>query len=108
MKKFFILSALILAASYASACTNFIVGKDASVDGSVICTYTADDYGMFIGLQHFPAGTHKKGEMRDVVDWDTHVYHGKSLRHPLPIRSTATSTSIRLPLVRQPVAAVRR
>lgn len=77
MKKFFILSALILAASYASACTNFIVGKDASVDGSVICTYTADDYGMFIGLQHFPAGTHKKGEMRDVVDWDTHVYHGK-------------------------------
>lgn len=77
MKKFFILSALVLAASYASACTNFIVGKDASVDGSVICTYTADDYGMFIGLQHFPAGTHKKGEMRDVVDWDTHVYHGQ-------------------------------
>ena len=77
MKKFFILSALVLAASYASACTNFIVGKDASVDGSVICTYTADDYGMFIGLQHFPAGTHKKGEMRDVVDWDTNEYHGE-------------------------------
>lgn len=83
MKKFFILSALILAASYASACTNFIVGKDASVDGSVICTYTADDYGMFIGLQHFPAGTHKKGEMRDVVDWDTHVYHGKIPEAPV-------------------------
>lgn len=83
MKKFFILSALVLAASYASACTNFIVGKDASVDGSVICTYTADDYGMFIGLQHFPAGTHKKGEMRDVVDWDTHVYHGKIPEAPV-------------------------
>ncbi|MBP6273485.1 MAG: C69 family dipeptidase [Prevotella sp.] len=83
MKKFFILSALILAASYASACTNFIVGKDASVDGSVICTYTADDYGMFIGLQHFPAGTHKKGEMRDVVDWDTHVYHGQIPEAPV-------------------------
>lgn len=83
MKKFFILSALILAASYASACTNFIVGKDASVDGSVICTYTADDYGMFIGLQHFPAGTHKKGEMCDVVDWDTHVYHGKIPEAPV-------------------------
>lgn len=83
MKKFFILSALVLAASYASACTNFIVGKDASVDGSVICTYTADDYGMFIGLQHFPAGTHKKGEMRDVVDWDTHVYHGQIPEAPV-------------------------
>ena len=83
MKKFFILSALVLVASYASACTNFIVGKDASVDGSVICTYTADDYGMFIGLQHFPAGTHKKGEMRDVVDWDTHVYHGQIPEAPV-------------------------
>lgn len=83
MKKFFILSALVLAASYASACTNFIVGKDASVDGSVICTYTADDYGMFIGLQHFPAGTHRKGEMRDVVDWDTHVYHGQIPEAPV-------------------------
>lgn len=83
MKKIFILSALVLAASYASACTNFIVGKDASVDGSVICTYTADDYGMFIGLQHFPAGTHKKGEMRDVVDWDTHVYHGQIPEAPV-------------------------
>ena len=83
MKKFFFLSALVLAASYASACTNFIVGKDASVDGSVICTYTADDYGMFIGLQHFPAGTHKKGEMRDVVDWDTHVYHGQIPEAPV-------------------------
>ena len=83
MNKFFILSALVLAASYASACTNFIVGKDASVDGSVICTYTADDYGMFIGLQHFPAGTHKKGEMRDVVDWDTHVYHGQIPEAPV-------------------------
>ena len=83
MKKFFILSPLPLAASYASACSKFIVGKDASVDGSVICTYTADDYGMFIGLQHFPAGTHKKGEMRDVVDWDTHVYHGQIPEAPV-------------------------
>ena len=31
--------------AYSSACTNFIVGKKASADGSVICTYNADDYG---------------------------------------------------------------
>ena len=35
----------------ALACTNFIVGKKASVDGSVMCTYNADDYGMFQGPQ---------------------------------------------------------
>ena len=59
------------------ACTNFIVGKDASVDGWVICTYNADDYGMFIGLCHYPAGKHAKGEMRKVIDWDTKEYHGE-------------------------------
>ena len=61
----------------ADACTNFIVGKKASADGSVICSYNADDYGMFIGLCHYPAGLHQKGEMRKVVNWDTHVYRGE-------------------------------
>lgn len=59
------------------ACTNFIVGKNASADGSVFCTYNADDYGMFIGLCHYPAGKHSKGEMRQVFDWDTKEYHGQ-------------------------------
>ena len=59
------------------ACTSFIVGKKASVDGSVFCTYNADDYGMFIGLCHYPAGKHGKGEMRKVFDWDTKEYHGQ-------------------------------
>ena len=77
MKKTFITAALTLLAGYAAACTNFIVGKKASVDGSVICTYNADDYGMFINLAHYPAGKHAKGEMRDVVDWDTHRYIGQ-------------------------------
>ena len=77
MKKIFALFAFALAASHASACTNFIVGKNASADGSVICTYNADDYGMFIGLAHYAAGKHPKGTMRDVVDWDTHRYIGQ-------------------------------
>ncbi len=59
------------------ACTNFIVGKKASADGSVICTYNADDYGMFQGLCHFPAARHAKGTMRKVYDWDTNKYHGE-------------------------------
>ena len=40
-----ILSLLLTTAMGASACTNFIVAKGASTDGSVICTYNADDYG---------------------------------------------------------------
>ena len=48
------------------ACTNFIVGKKASADGSVICSYSADSYGMFQGLVHYPAAKHAKGEMRKI------------------------------------------
>ncbi len=70
-------------ATTASACTNFIVGKGASTDGSVICTYNADDYGMFIGLAHYAAGTHQKGEMRKVIDWDTKKYHGEIPEAPV-------------------------
>lgn len=77
MKKYLLTVATLAVVSYASACTNFIVGKKASADGSVMCTYNADDYGMFIGLCHFPAGKHAKGEMRKIVDWDTHKYLGE-------------------------------
>ena len=77
MKKFLILIACALFGIKASACTNFIVGKNASTDGSVICSYNADSYGMFIGLCHFPAGKHQPGEMRKVYDWDTNKYHGE-------------------------------
>ncbi len=70
-------------ATAASACTNFIVAKGASADGSVMCTYNADDYGMFIGLAHYAAGTHQKGEMRKIIDWDTKKYHGQIPEAPV-------------------------
>ncbi len=77
MKKLFLLLFSIMFFASSEACTNFIVGKAASKDGSVICTYNADDYGMFIGLCHYPAAKHAKGKMRKVIDWDTKVYHGE-------------------------------
>ena len=67
----------------ASACTNLIVGKKASVDGSVLVSYNADDYGMFGHLCHYPAGMHKKGEMRKIFDWDTGEYHGEIPEAPV-------------------------
>ena len=66
-----------------SACTNLIVGKKASVDGSVLVSYNADDYSMFGHLCHYPAGTHKKGEMRKIFDWDTGEYHGEIPEAPV-------------------------
>ncbi len=77
MKRLLILSVFALAAAGALACTNFIVGKKASKDGSVICSYSADSYGMFQGLVHYPAARHPKGTMRDVRDWDTNKYLGQ-------------------------------
>ncbi len=83
MKKQFLTLCLLALGTYAMACTNFIVGKKASKDGSVIVTYNADDYGMFIGLCHYPAGTHPKGAMRDIVNWDTHKYIGQIPEAPV-------------------------
>jgi len=79
MKKLLLSAALILcmSAEKADACTNFIVAKGASADGSVMVTYNADDYGMFQSLCHYPAMKHKKGEMRQVYDWDTGEYRGQ-------------------------------
>ena len=84
MKKCIFLASLLFGVFLESlACTNFIVGKKASADGSVICTYNADDYGMFIGLCHYPAATHQKGEMRLIYDWDTRAYHGSIPEAPV-------------------------
>lgn len=77
MKRITILSAVLLAAVYASACTNFIVGKAASTDGSVICSYNADSYGAFMWLYHYPAAQHQKGDMRKIYEWDTNKYLGE-------------------------------
>ncbi len=77
MKRIVLVVFLLVSYFSSWACTNFIVGKKASADGSVICSYNADDYGLFIGLCHYPAGKHEKGSVRKIYDWDTNVYHGQ-------------------------------
>jgi dipeptidase len=70
MKKSLLIMAMLLPIA-AFACTNFLVGKDASVDGSTMVSYAADSYGMF-GFLHFaPAQDWPEGAMREVKDWDT-------------------------------------
>jgi dipeptidase len=66
-----------LTATKATACTNLIVGKNASADGSVMITYSADDYGSYGYLHFYPAGHHAKGEMRALYDYETNNYLGE-------------------------------
>lgn len=77
-KRLFTLAFLLFAAMVQTfACTNFLVGKNASTDGSTIVSYSADSYGMFGYLCHFPAATYPKGTMMDIHDWDSGKYLGK-------------------------------
>ena len=62
MKKFYLTIALTCLSAASFACTNLIVGKKASVDGSVICTYNCDGFGFASPLYYSPAGAHAPGE----------------------------------------------
>ncbi|MBR6508865.1 MAG: C69 family dipeptidase [Paludibacteraceae bacterium] len=69
-----ILGCMLLAPVF--ACTNFLVGKAASVDGSTILSYAADSYTLY-GFLHFsPAADHPAGSMREVRDWDSNRPQG--------------------------------
>ena len=75
-----LMTSLILAVAAVAevpACTNLIVGKNASTDGSTIISYSADSYGLFGELYHYPAGTYKKGTLLDIYEWDTGKYLGQ-------------------------------
>ena len=75
-KVFLAISLFLMSWSSVKACTNFIAGKGATTDGSVLCTYNADDYGMFKSLCHYAAGVHPKGSLREIIDYDTEASHG--------------------------------
>ena len=58
----------------AEACTSFLVGKNASVDGSTMITYCADSHTLYGDIAHTPAADHAPGTMREVRDWDSNRY----------------------------------
>lgn len=83
LKHLLVSAVALLLAESSFGCTNFLVGKDASADGSVMITYAADDYGMYGSLWHFAAGKHSSNEMREVRCWDTNEYLGKIPEAPV-------------------------
>jgi dipeptidase len=62
---------------HSMACTNFLVTKGASVDGSVMITYAADSHVLYGELYHRPAADWPKGAMAEINEWDTGKYLGK-------------------------------
>ena len=61
----------------AQACTNILVTKGASKDGSTMITYAADAHVLYGELYHWPATDWDAGTMLDVYEWDTSKYLGK-------------------------------
>lgn len=59
------------------ACTNFLVTKGASVDGSTFISFAADSHVLYGELYHWPAATYEKGAMLDVYEWDTGKFLGQ-------------------------------
>lgn len=77
MRKLFLsLLAALLFQGVGFACTNLIVGKAASADGSVICTYNCDGYAWAGSLRVIPAAHHQPGEKIEVRHWWTGELRG--------------------------------
>ncbi|MBI9055436.1 MAG: C69 family dipeptidase [Bacteroidales bacterium] len=81
MKKLFLTLSLtllsVLLINNGFACTNFLITKGASTDGSTMITYAADSHVLYGELYHWPAAVYPKGTMLKVYEWDTGEYLGE-------------------------------
>jgi dipeptidase len=82
MKKLsaFILVSLVsglLAEQLTNACTNFLITKGASKDGSVMITYSADSHTLYGELYYWPAKNWPVGSMAEIYSWDSGKHLGK-------------------------------
>ena len=79
MKKLILAAAVaatfLVSTTNSNACTNLIVGKNASTDGSVICTYNCDGFGFSGALSYSAPGRHAKGEMIALRSWGSSEVH---------------------------------
>jgi dipeptidase len=69
--------------SRAYPCTNFLITKGATRDGSTMISYSADSHVLFGELYFWPAKDYPAGTMLDVKEWDTGKWLGKipQVRH---------------------------
>lgn len=74
---FLLFVATFIATSQLDACTNFLITKGASANGSTMVSYAADSHGLYGELYFLKAANHKPGSLRDIHDWDTGKYLGQ-------------------------------
>jgi dipeptidase len=82
MKKIYAVAALLMAivvltTSTSRACTNYLVTKGASADGSNMITYAADSHVLYGELYFRPAADWPAGTMIDIYEWDNGKYLGQ-------------------------------
>lgn len=88
MKKTFLQFVLLLSISLLflsaqiHACTNFLISKGASKDGSTMITFSADSHVLYGELYFTAAADHLPGEMLDIYEWDTGKYLGQIKQVP--------------------------
>jgi dipeptidase len=71
---------LILTGFNSYSCTNFLISKGATVDGSVMISYSADSHVLYGELYFRPAADYPAGTMMDIKEWDSGKYLGKILQ----------------------------
>ena len=70
------IAALALSSIDSKACSNVLVTKGASTDGSNMISYAADSHQLYGELYFKKAGTWKPGDMRRIDEWDTGKHLG--------------------------------
>ena len=68
---------ILLNQQVSNGCTNFLVTKGASLDGSTMITYAADAHTLYGELYFQPAADHPAGTMRKIYEWDTGKFLGE-------------------------------
>jgi len=78
MKKILISTVMMFALTAANtyACTNFLVTKGASKDGSTFISYSADSHQLYGELYFWPVAKYKAGAVRRIVEWDSQKFLG--------------------------------
>ena len=74
---FVILFSIVISAGNIFACTNYIITKGASSDGSIMISYAADSHVLYGELYYWAPGVYPAGTMMDIYEWDTGKFLGK-------------------------------
>lgn len=80
---FGVLSMMTMISVDSIACSNILVTKGASADGSCMISYAADSHQLYGELYYLKGGFWDKGAMRDVVEWDTGKFLGRIPQAPV-------------------------